>query len=290
MSFHLGDVRASAPECEDGPHAQARASERDVNQHERWSRVLEMVAVSGQLDIESTAAELGVSTATTRRDFDELAAQQLVLRTRGGVVASSVSYDLPLRYKAGRHAPEKQRIAAATAALIPLHATVGFNGGTTTTDVARALALRAEPDGDGRTPMLTVVTNALNIANELIVRPHLRVVLTGGSARPQSYELVGRIAATMLQSVALDLVVLGVDGIDHQHGASAHHDGEASINHIMVASAARTIVVADGSKLGRRAFNRICPVTEIDVLVTDDTADEEQVELIRQAGVEVIRA
>jgi DeoR family transcriptional regulator of aga operon len=228
-----------------------------------------------------------VSTATIRRDFDELAAQQLVTRTRGGVVASSVSYDLPLRYKAVRQAPEKHRIAEAAVELIPAGATVGLNGGTTTTEVARALALRSDPDGP--TPAFTVVTNALNIANELIVRQHIRVVLTGGTARPQSYELVGRIAETMLASVALDLVVLGVDAIDHQHGASAHNDGEAAINQVMVTSAARTIVVADSSKLGRRTFNRICPLGNIDTLITDKAADQDRVQLIKQAGVQVIQ-
>ncbi|MEU8367159.1 DeoR/GlpR family DNA-binding transcription regulator [Micromonospora tulbaghiae] len=258
-----------------------------MNQHERWHRLLEMVAAAGQLDIESTARELGVSAATIRRDFDELATQQLVTRTRGGVVASSVSYDLPLRYKAVRQAPEKHRIAAAAADLIPAGATVGLNGGTTTTEVARALALRTDPNGQA--PAVTVVTNALNIANELIVRPHLRVVLTGGTARPQSYELVGRIAETMLTSVALDLVVLGVDAIDHQHGASAHNDSEAAINQIMVTSAARTIVVADSSKIGRRTFNRICPLGNVDTLITDKAADQDAVHLIEQAGVNVVQ-
>ncbi|MFF5052765.1 DeoR/GlpR family DNA-binding transcription regulator [Micromonospora sp. NPDC000663] len=258
-----------------------------MNQRERWQRLLEMVAVEGQLDIESTARELGVSTATIRRDFDELATQQLVTRTRGGVVVTNVSYDLPLRYKAVRQASEKQRIAAAALALIPAGSTVGLNGGTTTTEVARALALRTDPDG--ALSAATVVTNALNIAHELIVRPHIRVVLTGGTARTQSYELVGRIAETMLASVALDVVVLGVDAIDHQHGASAHNDGEAAVNHVMVTSAARTIVVADASKLGRRSFNRICPLGAIDTLVTDRSADPRQVSLVEQAGVTVVQ-
>ncbi|WP_229070754.1 DeoR/GlpR family DNA-binding transcription regulator [Actinoplanes sp. DH11] len=258
-----------------------------MNQHERWHRLLEMVADAGQLDIESTARELGVSAATVRRDFDELAGQQLVTRTRGGVIATSVSYDLPLRYKVARQAPEKQRIAAAAAAMIPAGVTVGLNGGTTTTEVARVLALRTDPDGSP-TPV-TVVTNALNIANELIVRPHIRVVMTGGTARTQSYELVGRIAETMLTSVALDLVVLGVDAVDHQHGASAHNDDEAAINHVMVTSAARTLVVADSSKIGRRTFNRICLPGSIDTLITDKAADQDQVRLIEQAGVTVVQ-
>jgi DeoR family transcriptional regulator, aga operon transcriptional repressor len=260
-----------------------------VNRYERWTALLEMLAASGKLEIDDTAVALGVSSATVRRDFDELAAQQLVTRTRGGATANSVSYDLPLRYKVARHAPEKQRIAAAAAGLVEAGSTVGINGGTTTTEAARAVATRSEVGADQRAPAITIVTNALNIANELVVRPHIRVVLTGGAARPQSYELIGPIAANMLQTVALDVAIIGVDAIDHQHGASTHNDGEAAVNQIMAARAARTVVVADGSKIGRRTFARICAARDIDVLITDKTAPEKALSRISELGVRVIQ-
>ncbi|MFC5008372.1 DeoR/GlpR family DNA-binding transcription regulator [Dactylosporangium cerinum] len=150
--------------------------------------------------------------------------------------------------------------------------------------------LRADLNNDQRGPAVTVVTNALNIANELVVRPHVRVVATGGAARPQSYELIGPIAAAMLQTVAVDVAVLGVDAIDHQHGASAHNDGEAAINQIMADRADRVIIVADSSKLGQRAFARICTIAAVDTLVTDSTATDEQMAVFTDAGVKVIRA
>ncbi|GAA0913945.1 DeoR/GlpR family DNA-binding transcription regulator [Nonomuraea longicatena] len=258
-----------------------------MNRYERWNVLLEMVAESGQLDVVETAERLKVSTATIRRDFDELAAQQLLTRTRGGAIAHSVSYDLPLRYKVAQHAPEKLRIGAAAAALVPDGSTVGLNGGTTTTEVARALAVRDH--GDQRGPALTVVTNALNIAHELVVRPYLHVVTTGGSARSQSYELVGPVATGMLERIALDVAVLGVDALDVEHGASAHNEGEAAINHLMAAKARQVVIVADGSKLGRRAFARICPLSQIDVLVTDSTAPDDLLARLGESGVRVVQ-
>ncbi|MEV0583620.1 DeoR/GlpR family DNA-binding transcription regulator [Nonomuraea sp. NPDC050310] len=258
-----------------------------MNRYERWNVLLELLAESGQLDVVETAERLGVSTATIRRDFDELATRQMLTRTRGGVVAHSVSYDLPLLYKVAQHAPEKQRIGAAAAALVPEGSTVGLNGGTTTTEVARALATRdVRPDQRG--PALTVVTNALNIAHELVVRPHLHVVTTGGSARTQSYELVGPVAMRMLEEVALDVAVLGVDALDVEHGASAHNEAEAAINQLMALKARQVIVVTDGSKLGRRAFARICPLGRIDVLVTDSTAPDDLLRRLADAGVKVV--
>src|SRR5438876_1117174 len=77
---------------------------------------------------------------------------------------------------------------------------------------------------------LTVVTNALNIANELAVPPHVKIVVTGGVARPQSFELTGPLATRILQEITLDVVFLGVDAVDPTQGAYAHHEGEASTN------------------------------------------------------------
>jgi DeoR/GlpR family transcriptional regulator of sugar metabolism len=259
--------------------------------HERWNSLLEIVARDGTLQVERAAQELGVSTATIRRDLDHLAQQQMLIRTRGGALANSVSYDLPLRYKSARRATEKERIARATAALIPPGAIVGLNGGTTTTEVARALATRAGMSANGSDdPTLTVVTNALNIANELIVRRHVKIVVTGGVARPQSYELIGPLATRLLGELALDQLCLGVDAVSVRHGATAYNEGEASINQLMVGRSREVIVVADSSKLGRHAFARICAIDRVDVLVTDSAADEAATAAFTDAGVRVIRA
>ncbi|MEU8828789.1 DeoR/GlpR family DNA-binding transcription regulator [Streptomyces sp. NPDC048636] len=257
---------------------------------ERWNALLELLARDGRIEVDEAAAELTVSAATIRRDLDELAQQQMLTRTRGGAVAHNLSYDLPLRYKTARRAPEKQRIGAAVARLVEPGSIVGLNGGTTTTEAARAIATRGELTASDGGPGVTIVTNALNIASELAVRPQVKIVLTGGVARPQSFELMGPLATGVLAEVSLDLAVLGVDALDAAQGATAHHEGEASINHLMAARAARVAVVADSSKLGRRAFARICPLDTIDVLVTDTGADDERIAPYAEAGVEVIRA
>ncbi|QLH19766.1 DeoR/GlpR family DNA-binding transcription regulator [Streptomyces sp. Rer75] len=258
---------------------------------ERWNALLELLGRDGRIEVEEAAAELAVSAATIRRDLDELAQQQMLTRTRGGAVAHNLSYDLPLRYKTARRASEKQRIGAAVARMVEPGAVVGLNGGTTTTEIARAIATRGELSGSvGGGPAVTVVTNALNIAHELAVRPHIKIVLTGGVARPQSFELMGPLATGVLAQVSLDLAILGVDALDPERGAAAHHEGEAGINHLMADRAARVVVAADSSKLGRRAFARICALDAIEVLVTDTGATEEAIAPYAEAGVRVIRA
>ncbi|MFF2652596.1 DeoR/GlpR family DNA-binding transcription regulator [Streptomyces sp. NPDC058045] len=252
----------------------------------RWKSLLELLVERGRLDVEEAAAELGVSAATIRRDFDQLAEQQMLVRTRGGAVVHGVSYELPLRYKTARRASEKQRIARAVAELVTPGEAVGLTGGTTTTEVARSLAVRA--DLATGSPALTVVTNALNIANELAVRPQFKIVLTGGVARPQSYELIGPLADGVLGQVSLDVAVLGVVGLDPDHGATAHDEAEAAINRLLCERADRVIVAADSSKLGHRAFARICDTEDIGTLVTDSAADQATLTRFEEAGLTVI--
>jgi DeoR family transcriptional regulator of aga operon len=264
--------------------------DRRVSRYERWNALLDLLPGDGQLTVDQAARRLGVSQATIRRDLDQLAKQQLVTRTRGGATAGHVSYDLPLRYKTGRHAAEKQRIGRAAAALVAPGAAVALNGGTTTSEVARALATRPDlQDGTGA-PAVTVVTNAMNIANELAVRQHIKIVVTGGVTRGQSYELIGPYATLVLAELTLDWAILGVDGLDVRAGATAHHEGEASINNLMATRAEQVMVVADSSKLGQRAFARVCGVGEIDVIVTDRDASPASLAPFTERGIRVVTA
>jgi DeoR family transcriptional regulator of aga operon len=261
-----------------------------MSRYRRWNDLLELLAAAGQLQVEDAAKALNVSAATIRRDFDELAGQQMLTRIRGGAVAQAVNYDLPLRYKTERQRSEKQRIGQLAAGLVRTGQVVGLNGGTTTTETARALAVRPDLGHGTSGEAITVVTNALNIATELAVRQHIKIVTTGGVARPQSYELTGPLATGVLEQVTLDVAILGVDGIDAVAGATAHHEGEASINQLMARQARTVIVVADSSKAGRRAFARICGPADIDVLVTDTGIAPEELSLLRAAGVDVVTA
>src|SRR5699024_6149694 len=139
-----------------------------------------------------------------------LSEQQLLTRTRGGAISNdSVAYELPLRYSAV--AAAKTAIARTASAMVPPGASVGLSGGTTSTEVARALAAR--DDIAARTATLTVVTNAMNIAAQLALREQIKVVVTGGATGQRSYELVGPYADLVLRSLALDYAFISVRGI-----------------------------------------------------------------------------
>jgi DeoR family transcriptional regulator of aga operon len=245
---------------------------------ERLSVLLETLASRRSIDVAAVAAEFGVSSATVRRDLRTLHDQGLLVRTHGGAVSSDLDLELPVRFRGSLRRTEKHRIAKAAADLVGDGAVVGLTGGTTTTEVARVLC-----DLNG----LTIVTNALNIASELVLRSNVRLVVIGGSARHASYELVGPSAELMLARYHLDVSFIGTDGITLAGGCTTHEEMEAQTDRAFLERSRRVVVVADSSKLGRSAFAQICDVSEIDDLITDDEADEELLKSLSGAGVAV---
>jgi DeoR family transcriptional regulator of aga operon len=252
-----------------------------VQRDERHRFILERLSTNGRVGVRELADELNVSTASVRRDLEFLEDQKSLARTHGGAVAHGVMYELPLRYRAGRREDEKRRIAAKAASRVSRDgAVVGLTGGTTTTEVARELADREQ---------LTIVTNALNIATELVVRPQVKLVVTGGVVRERSYELCGPLAEATLAGINIDIVFVGVDAIEVDAGCTTHHEVEAHTDQVLLSRAREVVVVADSSKIGRVAFAQICPVQQIDELITDRQADPVDVAKLESAGVTVTR-
>jgi DeoR family transcriptional regulator of aga operon len=261
-----------------------------MTQQQRLNSLLELITERGNVAIAEISEALQISPATARRDLTTLAEQRLVTRTHGGASALGTGYELPLQYKIARQADAKLAIARAAAELVALGDSVGLNGGTTTSEVARALGRSERLTRSEGEFGVTIVTNALNIAYELSVRAHVKIVVTGGVARRQSYELVGSLVSNSLSEMALDVAILGVDGLSAQFGATTLHEGEAEVSQEFGKVAKRVIVVADATKMGKTTFARICRLDQIDVLVTDQPVASPLGDALAAAGVQVVIA
>jgi DeoR family transcriptional regulator of aga operon len=257
-------------------------SENDApHRDERLRGIVALVESSERpVTVEWLAEELGVSAATVRRDTAVLERQGAVARSWGRVGRPGGFVEQPIGQRASQHAAEKQRIAEAAAKLVPDEALVGLTGGTTTLAVARAIASRRR---------LTVVTNSLSVGMHLAARSNIRLVLSGGEARTASFELSGPLADTAIRAFNLDLAIIGLDGVDVGAGCTTYDHAEASTNGTLVQRATRTIVVADASKLGRVGFARVCDISDVQMIITDSGATDEQVAEFTEAGVAVTR-
>lgn len=248
----------------------------------RLAGILDAIAERGELSLSELGEMFTASAATLRRDLTVLATQGLIVRTHGGAKAAGSLSELPVALRDIHAQDAKRRIARATAARIPRerHA-IAMSGGTTTAGVARELVNHAD---------LTIVTNSLSIASLAAPHPRLRVVMTGGILRPQSLELVGVLAEGTFNAVNVGTAVLGADGFTAEAGVTTHDETEARTNHAMVVKAQRTIVVADGSKIGRVALAQMASTELVSVLITDESADPAELEKLRAAGVAVVVA
>jgi DeoR/GlpR family transcriptional regulator of sugar metabolism len=230
----------------------------------RRERILLALRREGAIRLGEIAQELGVSVMTVRRDLQSLQREGLVQRVRGGAVLPQAGTDEPgFDAKLQRQSAEKRAIADVARAMIRPGAAVGLSAGTTTWALARELAAMSG---------FTVVTNSMNAWNELqhCGRDGPATILTGGESRTPSDALVGPTADLTLRSVFLDVLFLGVHGIDLRAGLTTPNAAEAETNRVFISRARRIVVVADHTKWQTTALCTMAELSAVDTLITDE--------------------
>jgi DeoR family transcriptional regulator of aga operon len=241
---------------------------------------LEKLDQEKQVDVISLSRELNVSEVTIRNDLSRLEKKNMLIRARGGAIkVDHVGIDFNLSDKNKQHFKEKQRIGRAAADQIEDGDTIILDSGTTTMEIARNLENKTD---------LTVITNALNIANQLAELKNGNIIIPGGFLRKNSLSLIGSTAEESFRNYFCDKLFLAVDGINSTHGLSTPNVEEAHLNRVMIEISKQVIVVADSSKFFKRSLAFIAPVTEVDVLVTDSGIAPDEKKKLENLGVKVI--
>jgi DeoR/GlpR family transcriptional regulator of sugar metabolism len=260
--------------------------EPSEKQSNRAAEILRELRQSGSISVDALSQKLQVSVATVRRDLQDLEARGLLRRTHGGAVPIEPLFYEPFRHdqsfqnQVERFAEEKRRIAGAAAALVAPGNTVAFTAGTTTTEVMRSLR---------GVSGISVITNTVNVAMELSARKDVDVFVTGGHLRGDWFSLVGPAAVASVRNVFIDVMFIGVNGIDAERGLTCANPDEAEINKAMVLQSKRKIAVTDHSKLGIVTKWLICACDAIDQLITDASATDEAIAPFIKRGVNVSR-
>ena len=245
---------------------------------ERRSEIVRQTEAKGKVGVEELAKKLSVSQVTIRNDLNALSSKGLIVRARGGAIASNrLTRELSVQEKYKDNFAVKRRLGRAVAELIgdDVH-TIAIDSGTTTEEVALCLL-------DHRN--LTVVTNGLNVASALARADHIEILVTGGILRSKSLSFFGKHAEEGLRHMHFDKFVLGADGIDGGVGVTTHFAQEASLNRMMCELAGDIILVADSSKFGKRCPHIICRMGRIHTLVTDRGIPTDTAQELRNQGV-----
>jgi DeoR/GlpR family transcriptional regulator of sugar metabolism len=245
---------------------------------ERRRRILELVRERGAVRAAALVGTLDVSEVTIRRDLAALERRGLLDRTRGGAVLPAGVSTVVTRPE---RATQKRAIGRAAAALVRPGDTIFVNGGSTTLEVFRHLAVPA-----------TVITNNVLVALEPVNRD-VELLLLGGHVRPDPAErtVVGPFATDALRRTFATRSFLGVGGLDGEHGVTTPVAAEAEIARSMVEQTReQVVVVADASKLGAVSDFGVCTLARVDALVTDAVGGERERGWLEEAGVDVVLA
>lgn len=239
----------------------------DASASERQQGIIALLERHGGMSVTALGEYFHCSTATIRRDLARAEGSGVALTRHHGSV-SLVREDLGTQFEAQRiaHYAAKEAIAQILVDFIPDHATVGLNGGTTMTLVARALAKVGKP--------VRVVTNAINIAYELALKS-MDVVVVGGAVQLPHFESTGKVAQRTLAELHLDMAILGVEGVDQSFGFSTAREEEAAIAEIFRARADKVMAATDGSKLGKKELYRLLDWSDVNLIAIDSAGGRE---------------
>jgi DeoR family transcriptional regulator, aga operon transcriptional repressor len=249
---------------------------------ERRREILSVVEREGSVTVNDLVNRFAVSAVTLRSDLDVLDQHGALVRSHGGAVRHlNPSQDYPLDFKATIHRAEKVRIGLAAAKLLQPNQTIILDSGTTTAELARHIRQQ-------QIKGLTVLTNALNIANELAGVQSLTLLMIGGILRHLSNSFVGPQAEAMLSALHADHLFLAVDGLDLEVGPTTPDLFEAQLNSQMMNVSDQVTVLADASKIGRRSLFVISNIRSVHRLITDNHISPEIAQALRDRGLDVI--
>ena len=249
---------------------------------ERHQQIVARARAEGRVDVLSLARELDVTPETVRRDLTALERHGLVRRVHGGAIpVERLGFERALSDREQVLAPEKERIAKMALDQLPDGGSILIDAGTTTVRLAQQLP----PDRE-----LTVVTHALPVATALAGNPGVTLHMVGGTVRGRTLAAVGSWALRDLAEIHADVAFLGTNGLTVEHGLTTPDLAEASVKRALIAAAARVVVLADHTKLGRADFAHVAPLSQVDTVVTDTAVDEELAQELEAAGPAVVRA
>ncbi len=233
---------------------------------ERHQVILDLLSKNRVVKVQELMATFNVSIETVRRDLDYLESQGFLRKVYGGAVISKKLAEEPsYSVREVVHLEEKRQIGIKCAELVENGETLIIDLGTTTLEVAKNLKQKKN---------LTIITNSINIALELINVKDFRVFVAGGRLRYGDLSCSGFLTSDFLKQFNVDKAIIGVGGITLKDGISDYHVEEAGTRRLMIERSNKVIAVADYSKFGVKAFTKVCDLSNVDILITDWNVDK----------------
>lgn len=251
-----------------------------MKQTQRHDAIIERVKQQGYVSTEELVEQFAVSPQTIRRDLNDLANQNMILRHHGGAALAlpSSSVNTPWHDRKATQTAEKARIAQCVASHIPDGATLFIDIGTTPEAVAHALLDHHN---------LRIVTNNMNVATTLMVKEDFRIILAGGELRSRDGGIIGEATLDFISQFRLDFGILGISGIDSDGSLLEFDYHEVRTKRAIIENSRNVMLVVDHSKFGRNAMVNLGSISLVDAIYTDALPPADIVQVIKDNNIQL---
>ena len=220
--------------------------------HERYKKLAEYLSEHGIIKIDKMTEIFDISVETARRDLNYLEKQGIIKKIYGGAALI------------------EKEVKDGDSILIEV--------GTTTLKVAEAI--RAKKN-------LTVITNSIPVANELI-DTDFQLYIIGGKIRHDEGSISGAVSMFEMDNFHISKAILSAGGITAEHGLSDYNIEEALIRKKIIEQAKEVILVADSSKFGKDVLAHICPISDINLIITDKGLAHEEIRKFEEKNLKIV--
>ena len=252
---------------------------KDLYPAERRQEIVKQINDCGRASVADLAAQFRVSEVTIRADLQALVARNLIVRTHGGAVPTGRGlHELSLADRTQQQVSEKDRIGAAGADMVSNGEAIVLDSSSTALAIVKHLKQHRD---------LTILTNSLVIAHEMLDAPGVTVVMPGGTVRREMASLTGGNGLESLRRFNIQKGFFGATGISVPEGLTDVNVGEAEVKRPLVAMCREVIAVLDATKWGRVGLASFAALECVHRIITDVKAPADLVEQVRALGIQV---
>ncbi|GAB1263274.1 DeoR family transcriptional regulator [Aurantivibrio infirmus] len=244
----------------------------------RLDEIARLVRQEGFASIEELAGNFQVTPQTIRRDINSLCEDGILRRYHGGAGLATSNSNVDYKDRQTLYSNEKNSIAQLVADFIPNDASLFINIGTTTEEVAKHLLDHKN---------LRVVTNNLNVANLLSSNETFEVIIAGGSVRPWDKGITGEATIDLIKQFRVDYGIIGISAIDSDGALLDFDYHEVRVAQAIIENSRNTLLVADHSKIGRKAMVRLGHLSQVEMWFTDQEPSDELMSIAKRENVEI---
>lgn len=251
-----------------------------LSQPERFLRIEDSLQTQTRVTVEQLSRALQVSPVTIRADLTELERRGRLVRIHGGaMVANKAAHELNFEYRTRVQHAAKHAIGKYAASLVRDGDSIFLDASTTALELARQVSDRRE---------LTVITNSISSAKELVTFPNLTVIMPGGIVRREAFSLVGMWSADLIRQFNIGRAFMGARGFTLKEGLTDVNPDEVALKRAIVGVARQVVGLVDHTKWNQVALASFCSVEQLNMLVTDKRAPRPMVEQAKAHGIQVV--